>query len=119
MAVLSKFRLRSLREGKGAAYLLPLALVAGFFLVAGCKKAPPPAPVVKISPDAVHVTAISLGNPRLAIINGKQLGEGDELVASAARLRITKISDGEIELSNGAQVILARLETPKPPPPKR
>jgi hypothetical protein len=119
MRVLPKLSLLSLLKGEGAARFPRLVLVAALFWVASCKK-PAPAPVVKIiSPDAIHVTAISLGQPKLAIVNGKQLGEGDELVASATRLRLVKISDGEIELSSGAQVILARLAPPKPSAPRR
>jgi hypothetical protein len=98
---------------------LRFILVATLFWSVGCKKSPPPAPVVKINPDAIHVTAISLGQPRLAIVNGKQLGEGDEVVAAATKLRLTKISDGEVELSSGAQIVTARLAPPKPPAAKR
>lgn len=102
---------------EAAAFCLQLILGVTLFWVVGCKKAP--APVAKINADAIHVTAISLGQPRLAIVNGKQLGEGDEVVAAATRLRIVKISDGEVELSSGPQMVLARLAPPKPPAPKR
>jgi len=97
---------------------LVLRLVLGAALVGlvGCRKS---FLAVKINPDMVHVTAISLGQTRLAIINGKQLAEGNELALPAARLRIVKISDGHVELSNGAQVIKAPLETSKPKAPKR
>ena len=117
MRVLLKFSPSSLRKSKNGPLFLRLILAATLFWAVGCKKAPPPVP--KISLENVHVTAISLGHPRLAIINGKPRGEGDEIVASSTRLRITKISDGEIELSNGVQVITARLEPPKQPAPKR
>jgi hypothetical protein len=84
----------------------------------------PPKPiVVKISADLIHVSAISLGHPRLAIINGHLVGEGEQItvhtpVASiAVSLRVVKISDGNIELSDGTQVITAFLEfTPLPKP---
>lgn len=85
--------------------------------VVGCNKPSAPAPP-KISADSISVTAISLGQPRLAIVNGKQLAEGDEVVAAATRLRIVKISDGEVELSSGTQVVMAHLAVPKPAPPK-
>lgn len=119
MRMLPKFRSLSRFRAGGAALCLQLILGAALFSILGCKKPPPPPPVVKISPEAIHVTAISLGQPRLAIVNGKQLGEGDEVVAEAARLRIVKISDGEVEFSSGAQVVLARLAPPKLPVPKR
>jgi hypothetical protein len=113
----SKFRLLSLFRADGAALCLRLILGATMFWVVGCKKAAPP--VARINPDAIRVTAISLGQPRLAIVNGRQLGEGDEVIAAATRLRIVKISDGEVELSTGAQVVLAHLTAAKMPPAKR
>jgi hypothetical protein len=96
--------------------LLGLLLAAALFGFVGCRKS---LPAVKITPDMIHVTAISLGQTKLAIINGKQLAEGNELAVPAARLRIVKISDGQVELSNGSQVIKASLETSKPKAPKR
>ena len=117
MRVLLSFSPSSQRKSRNAPLFLRLILIVTLFWAVGCKK-PPPASAPKISLEEVHVTAISLGHPRLAIINGKQRGEGDEIVASSTRLRITKISDGEVELSSGAQVITARLELPKQPAPK-
>jgi hypothetical protein len=77
----------------------------------------PPEPIiVRISADLIHVSAISLGHPRLAIINGQLVGEGEQITihtpaaSIAISLRILKISDGNIELSDGTQVIKARLE---------
>jgi len=85
----------------------------------------PPEPiVVKISADLIHVSAISLGHPRLAIINGQLVGEGEQITVHtpsasiAVSLRVLKISDGNIELSDGTQVIVARLELTPPPKPK-
>jgi hypothetical protein len=84
-----------------------------------------PAPiVVTISADVVHVSAISLGHPRLAIINGQLVGEGDRVTVHmpaasiALTLRVLKISDGRIDLSDGTQVITARLELQSAPHPK-
>ena len=113
-----QFQSLSLFRSGGAALCLQLIMGVTLFSVVGCKKPTPP-PVVKIDPAALNVTAISLGQPRLAIVNGRQLGEGDEVLTDAARLRIVKISDGEVEFSSGAQVVLARLAPPKPPLPKR
>jgi hypothetical protein len=93
----------------------------------------PPEPiVVRISADLIHVSAISLGHPRLAIINGQLVGEGEHIVihtpaaSIAVSLRVLKIFDGQIVLSDGTQVITARLElspalkrksdSPKPAP---
>ena len=81
-----------------------------------------PAPiVVKISADVIHVTAISLGHPRLAIINGQQVTEGDQITVHtpaasvAVTLRVLKIVDGRIDLSDGTQVMTARLDIPSAP----
>jgi hypothetical protein len=79
----------------------------------------------KISANLIHVSAISLGNPRMAIINGRLVGEGERITLhpagapAAVSLRLRKISDGEIELSDGAQVIKARLELAPASKPKR
>jgi hypothetical protein len=101
-------------KGKWGAFVLRLVVGAALFGFVGCRK-----PAVTITSDMVHVTAISLGQTRLAIINGKQLAEGNELALPAARVRIVKISDGHVELSNGSQVIKASLETSRPKAPKR
>jgi hypothetical protein len=74
--------------------------------------------VIQISADLIHVTAISLGHPRLATINGRNVAEGEYLKIRtptanvAVTLRVLKISDGRIELSNGPQLITAQLEIP-------
>jgi hypothetical protein len=83
----------------------------------------PEEPVVKISADQIHVSAISLGDPPMAIINGRLVGEGEQLTLhppgapAAVSLRLRKISDGEVEFSDGSHVIKARLESA--PTPKR
>ena len=80
--------------------------------------------VVKISANLIHVSAISLGHPRLAIINGQFVTEGEYIklhtpaASVVVMLRVVKIGDGEIELSDGTQVIKARLELVAPPRPK-
>ena len=80
--------------------------------------------VVRISADLIHISAISLGQPRLAIINGRQRCEGEQITirppdtSVALALRVVRISDGRVELSDGAQTITARLEVSPPPRPK-
>jgi hypothetical protein len=77
--------------------------------------ASPSQTVVEIRADDIRVTAISLDQPRLAVINAQQLGEGDFLnvrTPSAqyqVKLRVVKIADGAVELNDGAQSIVARL----------
>lgn len=76
----------------------------------------PPAPImVRISAENIRVSAISLGHPRLAVINDQQVAEGDLVAirASPARiqvkLRVTKIADGRVELTDGTQTIVTQL----------
>ena len=80
--------------------------------------------IVKISADLIHVTAISMGHPRMAIINGHLVGEGElftlQIPSSsvAVSLRVVKIADGKLQLSDGTQEIEARLELPPVRAPK-
>jgi hypothetical protein len=81
-----------------------------------------PAPImVQLRADLIHVTAISLGHPRLAIINGQQVAEGELITVHtpnafvALTLKVLTIGDGRIDLTDGTQVITARLELPSPP----
>ncbi|HEV3244593.1 MAG TPA: hypothetical protein VGZ31_09290 [Chthoniobacterales bacterium] len=84
-----------------------------------------PAPiVVELSADMVRVSAIALGHPRLAVINGKTVTEGDSVTLQAPNasvaliLRVVKIGDGSISLSDGKRMFSARLQIPSPPRPK-
>jgi len=81
-----------------------------------------PAPiVVELSADMVRVSAIALGHPRLAVINGKTVTEGDSVTLQAPNasvaliLRVVKIGDGSINLSDGKKMFSARLTIPSPP----
>ena len=94
-------------------------------LVVSTHSVSPPEPIiVKISADAIHVSAISLGHPRLAIINGQLVSEGEKIIVQTpsasvtVTLQVMKIGDGQIELSDGTQLIKARLELATPPRPK-
>jgi hypothetical protein len=84
-----------------------------------------PAPIViQLSADMVRVSAIALGHPRLAVINGKTVAEGDSVTLQAPNssvaliLRVIKIGDGSIDLSDGKKMFSARLTIPSPPRPK-
>jgi len=81
----------------------------------------PPAPIViQLSADMVRVSAIALGHPRLAVINGKTVAEGDNVVLQAPDssvalvLRVVRIGDGSIDLSDGKQLFSAQLTIPRP-----
>lgn len=80
-----------------------------------------PAPVVvKLDVDLIHVSAIALGHPRLAVINGRSVAEGDWITVHAPTravtmtLRVVKIADGRIDLTDGTRIISAQLEIAKP-----
>ena len=72
---------------------------------------------VEIHPSMLRVTAIALGHPRLAIINGKEVTEGDSLTLNSpdgsisVTLRIVNIVEGRIELTDGTQVLTAPLSS--------
>jgi hypothetical protein len=75
-----------------------------------------PAPIViQIDSKLIRVTAISLGHPRLAVINGQTVSEGDYVKVRSVNptvmvsLRVIRIGDGRIELSDGAQTITTQL----------
>ena len=65
--------------------------------------------------DLFHVTAISLGSTRLAIVNGKKVTEGDTVVVStssgAATVRVAKIEDGVVHLVYGRERIDVKVNT--------
>lgn len=71
---------------------------------------------VPIAAAMIHVTAISLGDPPLAIVNGKGVAEGDEVPlhsswpAVVVKLRVLKIGDGHIDLTDGTQVLSVPVE---------
>jgi hypothetical protein len=103
-----------------------LVSVATDSLAASPNSAATPAPVVvQVSADMLHVSAIALGHPRLAVINNKSVGEGDTVTihtpapSFAVTLRVVKITDGHIELSDGIKVFIARLSPPQLSPPLR
>ena len=71
-------------------------------------------PLVPVSPEMLHVSSIALGTPRLTIVNGKRLAEGDWLVITtplgAASLRLTQIEDGFVRFRHGGETISAKLQ---------
>ena len=72
-------------------------------------------PLVPVKPEMLRVSSIALGNPRLTIVNGKRVGEGDWLVVQtplgAASLRIVQIEDGIVRFRHGGDTISAKLQT--------
>jgi len=79
-----------------------------------------PVPMVVNISDSIHVSAIALGHPRLTVINGRAVAEGDWITvhtptrAVTVTLRVLKIADGAIDLTDGTQLIRARLQIANP-----
>lgn len=117
-------RRHRLREDEVAVPTVLPAVTQGVFSSTRSDSTPLPL-VVQIEASVLHVSSIVLGHPRLAVINGRTVTEGDSIVvhiptrAVALTLRVLKISDGHIDLSDGTQVITARLSIPSPSSAKR
>lgn len=75
--------------------------------------------VAQVEADMLRVTAISLGHPRIALINGKPVGEGDVIVihppnrSIAVTIRVVKIADGRIDVFDGSKTFAVRLAIPE------
>jgi hypothetical protein len=71
--------------------------------------------VVQLNADLVQVSSIALGHPRLAVINGKQVAEGDTITlhtptrSIAITLRVVEIADRRVILTDGTQMVTAHL----------
>ena len=105
--------------GTEAYFVRRLINVATHTVSSGSHPSNPPAPVtVQLSADIVQVTGIALGHPRLAVINGKQVAEGDTITVHTpvrsitVTLRVLRIADRQVELSDGTQRVVARLVVP-------
>jgi len=77
-------------------------------------------PLVPVKPDLLQVTAIALGEPRLTVVNGKQLAEGEWLVVTTslglASLRVISIQDGLVRFKHGGEMIDVRLQAAEKTP---
>jgi|SRR4029077_16955064 hypothetical protein len=116
---------RQYRDNNGEPLHLPTFIKARTSsLAAPGSKEPPPAIVIQLNTDMVRVSAISLGHPRLAVINGRTVTEGDNVVLQAPNasvaliLRVAKIGDGSIQLTDGKNLYNAQITIPSPPKPK-
>jgi hypothetical protein len=81
--------------------------------------------VVQLTPEMLQVTAIALGHPRIAVINGRIVGEGDSIMvhtpthAVALTLRVVRIADGRVDLFDGSHIMHASFSPPPAPSPAR
>ncbi len=112
-------------QKEGDRFGFPTFIKARTHSLAEPGSAEPPAPIViQLSADMVRVSAIALGHPRLAVINGKTVAEGDSVTLQAPNasvaliLRVVRIGDGSIDLSDGKKMFSAQLTIPSPPRPK-
>ena len=79
--------------------------------------------VVEITADEFVVTSILLSPPALAVINGKEYGEGQFILVpgSDAKAQVAAILDGNVVLIYRGKMVTAglrrneHLSTPKPP----
>lgn len=89
----------------------------------------PVEPKVNLDDSHFKVTSILLGNPSLAIINGKTYSEGEFIrtprvaatantpaastIPAGARIRVYRINDGQVVLQHQDQLITVGLKRPE------
>lgn len=82
--------------------------------------ATPTVPLLQSEIDLLRVTSISLGKAPLAVICGREVGEGEFFRLKTARgtfpVRVEAIYDGSVRISHGSEIILAKLRPLAPPP---
>ncbi|HEY4282278.1 MAG TPA: hypothetical protein VGM62_04375 [Chthoniobacterales bacterium] len=95
-----------------------LASVGTHILSSGKHSSKAPSPIsIEWNRDLIQVSGIALGHPRLAVINGKQVAEGETITihsptrSVAITLRVLEISDRKVTLSDGTQVMTVHLRT--------
>ena len=70
--------------------------------------------LIPVTPDMLYVSAIALGKPNLAIVNGRELSEGDWLAVRTqlgnASIQLTQIEDGMVRFRHGGETITAKLQ---------
>lgn len=75
----------------------------------------PKSALVQLPAGALKVSSISLGQPHLAVINGKTVTEGDSITvtvpssSATVNLRIVTIADSRIDLSDGTKILALRF----------
>jgi hypothetical protein len=72
-----------------------------------------------IHPDTLRVTSISSAEPRVAIVNGQRVSEGNSVRVptpyGTVAARVTKIADDEVEIKFAGEIIPLRLDTATTP----
>jgi hypothetical protein len=66
-----------------------------------------------LGPDTFRISAVSLSPPRMAIVNGRQVSEGETFPVQTDRgiinVTVKRIGDGTVSLMVGGQVIEAPI----------
>jgi hypothetical protein len=103
-----------------SAPITPIAPIAAVAPAATPEVAPPPVPkpaavpTITVTPDILRVSSLAMGTPPLAVVNGKQLSEGDSLEvqtpAGKATLRLISIADGAVKFQYQGQTIVAGIK---------
>ncbi len=75
------------------------------------------APKAKLDENAFTVTSIMLGNPSLAVLNGRAYSEGEFIRmpkgGAPMKVRVQQIGDGTVSLSYEQQVFVVTLKRPE------
>ena len=85
-----------------------------------------------LNPDNFVVTSILIGTHSLTVINGRSYGEGENLrnprsksaaagavlIPNGVKIRVQRISDGEVTLQTGTQTVNVPLRRPQLSEPK-
>jgi hypothetical protein len=76
----------------------------------------PAAPRVTLDEKAFVVSSILLGNPSLAVVNGRSYREGEFLRlprGADARIQVLRILDGGVQFKTGDQLFVTKLHRPE------
>ena len=68
---------------------------------------------VQVDPKLLRISAIALGRPRLAVINGRPLAEKDALTvkvgSASVTLHVVRIDEGAVDLTDGSREFTVRM----------
>ena len=81
--------------------------------VATTAQPPAASPALVVTADMLHISSISLGKVRLAVVNGRELKEGDSLKLKTpggeAIVFVTQIKDGVVRFNFRSRAIEVRM----------
>lgn len=114
LLTLASFSYYSHRAKHAPAIVPPPARIVPTAPVTVASPAKPPASVpAKIEATSLRINSIALGDPRLAVINGRELAEGDALTLQIGGanvvLHVVKIDEGAVSFSQGSSVFAVKM----------